>query len=340
LKVARNFQEIDSMLRRSFPYLLFIASGLLGWWAWAKYRPSSPAFPEGRITRSASSSRQLAPPAPRLAFLTDLSKAYDFRIQLLRDALVTGCSEPEMQFLYQLLETGPAAAELPEHRYMVANDIMELLIKHEKDLSRCVNHFTALLNDPQQPYVIRDYAVQYLGIMIDPRSSSESSDAKGSSLSPEITAQVLKSLVTATTDPALGQTSIPGTALMTFTNLAGTRNRLDSATFATTLKPWLAQALGEGSMLKLGNRVSAVIAAGALAPQDFRPTLRKIAYQQDGEGALQLPALASLGQAGDATDVAQLQKITATQPALAYAAADASRVLTTRLSGEPSTSSH
>ena len=89
-----------------------------------------------------------------------------------------------------------------------------------------------------------------------------------------------------------------------------------------------------GSALSQSVRVSAVIAAGVLAPDEFRPTLRKIAYQPDGAAALQLPALASLGQSGDAADLPQLQKIAATQPALAYAAADASRVLTIRLTGE------
>ena len=110
---------------------------------------------------------------------------------------------------------------------------------------------------------------------------------------------------------------------------------MDCSTAIATLKPWLTQALGEGSSLNLAVRVSAVTAAGVLAPEEFRPTLRKIAYRTDGSAALQLPALASLGQSGEATDLPQLQKIAATQPALAYAAADACRVLTTRLTGDP-----
>jgi hypothetical protein len=316
------------MLRRTFPYLLIIICGLLGWWGLAKSRPSLPRGEEGHLTRRSSAPRQVTPLAPRLAFLTDLSRPYDVRIQLLRSSLESGCSESEIQFLYHLLEIGPAAAELPEQGYMIANDIMAELIKHEKDLPRCVNHFTALLNDPQQPGVLRDYAVQYLGILIEPRNSpSERTPA----LSPEISVQVLKSLVIAATDPALSQTSVPGSVLMTFSRLANSSKNLRTDPCVEALIPFIRQVLTEGSTLGLETRVSAVIAAGALAPVDFRPTLRKIAYQEDGGGVLQLPALASLGQAGDLTDVASLQKVAASHPSLAYAATDACRVLTTRL---------
>jgi hypothetical protein len=323
---------LNVMLRRFFPFLLIIFCGLIGWWALSKSRgPSSPSVQSG-LTHRSSAPRQLTPPASRLAFLTDLSKPYDVRIQLLRDSLESGCSEPEMQFLYHLLETGPAAAELPQHGYMVANDIMAELIKHEKDLPRYVSQFTALLNDQRQPEVIRDYAVQYLGLLVDPRNSASE---KATRLSPEMFTQVLKSLVTAATDPSLSQTSVPGTVLVTFAKLANSGKGLNGDPSVALIVPFIRQALAEGSTLGLGTQVPAVIAAGALAPVDFRPTLRKIAYQPDGEGALQLPALASLGKVGDLTDVEALQKVAASHPRLAYAATDACRVLTARLGGEP-----
>jgi hypothetical protein len=320
------------MLRRTFPYLLLVGIGLAGVWLW-KNSPS--AVPEVEINNSRRPSpppARPAPPATRLDFLTDLGQPYQVRINLLRNMLATECSEPEIRHLYQLLAQGAPKAEVAEHGYVIANDIMAQLLGHETDPSRFAEKFTALIADGQQPEVVRDYAVQYLASWLNPRVVQATKVLAAPS--PEITAQILKSLVSAATDPALGQTTIPGTTLMMLVELTRTGSGVDCRESIATLRPWLGQALADGSALSQSVRVSAVIAAGVLAPDEFRATLRKIAYQPDGAAALQLPALASLGQSGEAADLPQLQNIAATQPALAYAAADASRVLTTRLSGE------
>lgn len=320
------------MLRRTIPYILLVGLGLAGVWLW-KNSPS--AVPEVATTNFRRPSPPPAPPVPpvtRLDFLTDLGQPYQVRINLLRSMLATECSEPEIRHLYQLLAQGAPKAEVPEHGYVIANDIMAQLLGHETDPSRFAAKFIALIADGQQPEVVRDYAVQYLASWLNPRVAQATQVLAAPS--PEITAQILKSLVTTATDPAYGQTTIPGTTLMMLVELTRTGSGVDCSESIATLKPWLGQALADGSALSQSVRVSAVIAAGVLAPDEFRATLRKIAYQPDGSAALQLPALASLGQTGEATDLPQLQKIAATQPALAYAAADASRVLTTRLTGE------
>jgi hypothetical protein len=322
------------MLRRSFFYLLLVVMGTAGMWLWRENRSKAVADVEVSNARHSSPPpRQSVPSATRLDFITDLSQPYQVRINLLHNTLSSECSEPELRYLYQLLAQGAAAAEIPEHGYVIANDIMNQLLSHETNPQRFASNFTALLNDSHQPEVIRDYAVQYLVSWLNPRSAQVSTTALAAPSS-EITAQVMKSLVTATIDPALGQTSIPGTTLMMLVDLTRSDSGVDCRSSIATLKPWLSRALGEGSTLTLAIRVSAVVAAGILAPEDFRPTLRKIAYQPDSSGALQLPALASLGQAGDATDLTKLQKVAATQPTLAYAAADACRTIAARLTSE------
>jgi hypothetical protein len=320
------------MSRRFLLYSLLITCGLLGWWGLGRSRPTTTPEAKAHVPRRSSPVRQSMPPVTKLDFLTDLGQPYQVRIQSLRTALETECGEPEIRYLYQLLEKGPAAAEIPEQGYMVANEMMSQLIRYETDRSRFASNFTALLNDSKQPPVLRDYAVQFLGSLIDPRKSTTSANTSAPPLTPETIAQVMKELVSVATDPALNQTSVPGTTLMVLVNLAG--GGLDCRSSIATLKPWIGQALAEGSSLDLACRVSAVVAAGALAPEDFRPTLRKIAYQPDGSGALQLSALASLGQAGDAADLPNLRHVAATQPTLAYAASDACRVLTARLAGD------
>jgi hypothetical protein len=319
------------MLRRSSSYLLLAIIGTAGVWLWSNRHPASVMAVEmPRICHSSPLPRRMQPPATRLDFLTDLGQPYQVRINLLRSTLASECSEPEIRDLYQRLAKGAVAGEIPEHGYVIANDIMIQLLGHETDPQRFTTNFTELLNDCKQPEVVRDYAVQYLASWLNPRSAQGHATALATP-SPEIAAQVLKSLVTAATDPTLGQTTIPGTTLMMLVDLTRSGSGVDCRESITLLKPWLGQALAAGSTLSQSVRVSAVIAAGVLAPDEFRPTLRKIAYQPAGSAALQLPALASLGQSGEATDLPQLQNIAATQPALAYAAADACRVLTTRL---------
>ncbi len=320
------------MLSRVFPYLLLAGMGLAGIGLWKNSRPAAPEVALTNLRRPSPPPQRVAPPVTRLDFLTDLGQPYQVRINLLRSTLATDCSEPEIRYLYQLLAQGAAKAEVPEHGYVIANEMMAALLGHETDPTRFADKLTALISDPQQPEVVRDYAVQYLASWLNPRSAQATQVLAAPS--PEIAAQILKSLVTAATDPALSQTTIPGTTLMMLADLTRSGSGVDCRESIATLRPWLGQALAYGSTLSQSVRVSAVIAAGVLAPDEFRPTLRKIAYQPDGSAALQLPALASLGQSGEAADLPQLQKIAATQPALAYAAADACRVLTTRLTGE------
>jgi hypothetical protein len=327
------------MLRRLFPYLLLVGIGVAGMVFWRKSSSQELEVIKASSSRhspSATSPRLTTPPVTRLSFLTDLSQPYQVRINLLRSTLAEGCSEPELRYLYALLDKGADKAEVPEHGYVVANDLMTQLLTHETDPKRFAENFTALLHDTQQPEVIRDYAVQFLATWLNPRSALATPSALVSP-PPEIAAQVLDSLVTAAISPAFSQTSVPGTTLMMLVDLTRSASGVDCRKAVSTLKPWLAQALGEGSTLSLAVRVSAVTAAGILAPEEFRPTLRKIAFRTDGSAALQLPALASLGQSGEAADLPRLQEVAASQPALAYAAAEAGRALTTRLTGDSPT---
>jgi PA14 domain/Bacterial TSP3 repeat len=98
-----------------------------------------------------------------------------------------------------------------------------------------------------------------------------------------------------------------------------------------TLKPWLTRALQDGSTLATPIRVSAITAAGILAPGDFLPLIRNIAWQENGNLSHRLPAIAAIGQAGDAQDLPKLRQIAAVFPALHRAAHDAVATLTSRL---------
>jgi hypothetical protein len=317
------------VLRKSLPYLVLALLGAAGVFAW-RNRSASPAEaaapPALRVPHQ--SPRAVSQPS-QLEFLTDIGQPYQARVIQFRNALAAGCSEPELRFLYQLLKKSPPKGELPEHWFVIANDIMIQILANETDPGRFSNNLIGLLNSPHQPDVIRDYAVQHLATWLNPRSA-QATATRLPTASPEIAAQVLQSLAAAAIDPALEQSTIPGTTLMILVDLTRSGSGVDCSQAITTLTPWLTHALQDGSTLSNPIRVSAVSAAGILAPDEFRPLIRRIAYQENGGSSLRLPAIAALGQAGDAEDLPRLREIAAGSHELTYAAQDAVSALASR----------
>ncbi len=270
------------------------------------------------------------PAASVLGFITDPGLPWQLRIDQLRSILSSECGEPEIRYLYQLLEKAPLASELPEHWYVIANDIMTQLMEHDTDPHRFSTNFLGLLQDTRQPLVIRDYAVQYLVSWLNPRSRQATAVDRPAP-PPEIAGQVLQALVAAAIDPASEQSTIPGTTLMMLVDFARSPGEVDCSSAIMTLKPWLSHALQDGSTLSMSVRVSAVQAAAFLAPDEFRPVLRKIAFSDNGQSSLRLPSIAALGRCGEAGDLPRLKEIVNDNPELAYAAREASAKLTASL---------
>jgi hypothetical protein len=304
-------------------------AGAVAVWVW-KCRQSPAQGPAAPAT-----ARAQAPPAVPEALkpLTDTARPWQGRVDLLRQALKSRCGEEERVYLYHLLETGARRGGAPEDWYVVANDIMEQLRLRDPDATRFCTRLLALLDDAKQPPVLRDYAVQHLAAWLDPRANNfrAGSTARGGRLrSRETDAAVLAGLAAAATRPELQGTTIPGTACMVLVDLSRVPDGPDWHAALATLKPWVAAALAEDSRLAVALRVSAVQAA-ALAPEEFRPALRALACREHGEAALRLPAIAALARCGDASDLERLRDIAAGNPDLAFAAADARRVLGSRL---------
>ncbi len=318
------------MFRKAMPYLLPALVGGAAVFAWNHQKGTAPpVISEAPPPRMRTQAPRSAPQPTRLDFLTDTGLPYQARITRFRNTLATECSEPEIRFLYQLLENSPPTGELPEHWYVITNDIMTAILAHETDPRRFSGILTGLLNSPHQPEVIRDYAVQYLATWLNPRSA-QAHHTSLPTASPDIAGQVLESLAAAATDPSLEQTSIPGTILMMLVDLKRSGSGVDCSQAVATLKPWLTQALRDDSPLGNPIRVSAVGAAGILAPEEFRPLIRNIAYQENGGSSLRLPAIAALGHAGEAEDLPKLRKIATSSPELTYAAQDAVIALSSR----------
>jgi hypothetical protein len=329
-------------LRKLLPFAVIALAGVAGVFAW-----KSRMLSRETATELPPVARQL-PKSPRqsvlphLAPLADPGQSWQSRIELLRTSLRTECGERELRSLYELLAAGPPKGELPEHWYIIANEYMEQALRNDPDYQRFSSTLLRVLHDPMQPLVVRDYAVQHLVTWLNPRSrqtlAAHSNPAKTADQpSPEIATRVLQALVVAATDPALEQSTIPGTTLMMVVKLVRFPGDIDCSQAVATLKPWLAKALQDGSTVSTPVRVSAVQAAGVLAPQEFRPVLRQIAYQETGQSSLRLPSIAALAHCGETADIEKLQQIVSSRPELSYAAREAIRILTARLAQAGST---
>ncbi len=327
---------MTSLLRKSLPFIGFAFLGGAGVCVWNMRAPSVPdTVARLEPARLKSSLRPRSVPS-KLAFFTDPGQPWQLRIDLLRNALNEECGEPEIRELYRFMANGAPQGELPEHGYVIVNEIMEQLRRHDSDPQRFSSALLQVLQDSRQPEVVRDYAVQHLvgWLTLRPlQAPEEAQDALRPSArpSPEITAHVLQSLVAAAIDPELEQTNIPGTTLMMFMDLARHPGGIDCSQSIDTLKPWLTRALEENSMLSTPVRVSAIQAAGVLAPDEFRPVIRTIAYAENGQSSLRLPSIAVLGQCGEAADLEKLRDISIAHPELSYAAQDAINSLNSRL---------
>jgi hypothetical protein len=327
---------MSPVLERTLTFAVIALTGVVAIHTW-KTSPQSTdsATPPASTVRQSQDRPHNTAPSSLIA-ITDPGEAWQVRIGTLRNALQTECGEREIRYLYELLAKGPSKGELPEHWYVIANEFMDQLLRHDSDAERFSSNLISLLKDSGQPVVLRDYAVQHLVTWLNPHSrqnmtAHSDQGHPAPQPDPEIAARVLQSIVAAATDPSLEQSSVPGTTLMMIVNLVRATGDVDCTQAIASLKPWLTRALEDGSTLGTPVRVSAVQAAAVLAPEEFRPVLRRIAYQENGQSSLRLPAIAAIAHCGETADLEKLQQIARTRPELFYAAKEAGATLTSRL---------
>ena len=153
---------MSPVVGKSLPVAIaaLIGAGALYLWKSQPPAPGASTQPPPPV-RHAQGARHNPAPAG-LTSLNDPGQAWQARIDILRNTLQAECGEREIRYLYELLAGGPPKGELPEHWYVMANEYMEQLRLHDSDAQRFSSSLLRLLHDPQQPLVLRDYAVQHL----------------------------------------------------------------------------------------------------------------------------------------------------------------------------------
>lgn len=269
-------------------------------------------------------------PADRFDFLADTSRPYQERISVFRARLQGECSESDLLAIHAMLQSGAPANELPEHWYVIANDLMLALLAREHDAARFSDRFLTLAADARQPAVIRDYAVQFLAAWLDPRGCgglAASSLPRPDAVQSET---VVRALVAAAIDPGLASGTVPGTALLVLSSIGRDDPSLAESPALSALIPWLLAVMKQDSGQSASLRGSALQASAVLAPQQARPILRDHAFAEDRSPSIRLPAIAALGACGEIADIDSLLRIPEQSPVLAHAARDAASAIHAR----------
>ena len=253
--------------------------------------------------------------------LTDASVRWEVRVDRVRNFQLDELSQADIDVLFELLTYEPDQQHQQEDWWVVLNEIMDQLRKTASLHDRFTEAMLSLMSDDGQHEVVRDYAVQHLGLAMMPTSqqSAEQHDFTQAQLQSSFDhfAQVI-------TDPSLQQGSIPGTTLTLLTHLNQTEVAPEILEQTLeSLKPWLNETVSGESEASLSVRTTAINSAGDLQIEELTPTIRNLAYDTEEDINIRLNAIAALGQLGEAQDLTHLQSIANSTSKLKFAAKSA-----------------
>lgn len=275
--------------------------------------------PAGSITppdRSSSPPDQTKPlreapgPTPlsdRFAHLADPRNNPDQLVAELRQLDARTLSEGDVNSLYAYL-TDRSGAARTEAWWYTLNEIMEQIRLQAIAPERIVPTFLAILLDPNEVEVPRDYALQHLAQWITP--NPEGLDIPYEQ-DPERIRAAIDGIIRVIPEPALGHSTIPGTGL-TMLNL------MQDAPFADQLlrpavghlEAWIKRTvLGQNPDASEILRGEAIQTVGDFLLDEYAPYLRKLAHDPESSPDLRLRAISALGDLGHPADRAPLLQL-------------------------------
>ena len=274
------------------------------------------------------SARETSAPSDQPSFfssLIDSRTPAQVRVESLRQLDKQALSSNDIDCLYNLLAHQPADGS-EEDWWFIVNEIMEQLRSKDVAIDRYAPSLLSLINDDAHSYVLRDYAVQHLGLYCIP--TGEASPAPYLS-DPQVLADVTQAFADLIVDDSLGETSVPGTTLNLLVNMQ--QGGVDPSLIQSAvsgLQPWIASTIEGRNQVATVNRVSAINVTGELGLTNFTPTVRALAQQSEGDATIKLNAIAALGLLGDDQDLASLTTLANSSSKFRHAAKSALKNLT------------
>lgn len=296
--------------------VIIIAVSMLGVWLWHNRQRHYPAQVEHPIERktmlSKASTRKVSTNAQHTAIPTPaftLSKTprsvqsiLDFKNNFVqRDtkarSLGRSLNPSEMKALSDFLLQRHTEDENDMGR-AIKNDLMDALCEQRLIVStNVVAMLQAVFIDSSQDIVVRDYALQHLGVFYERLAikvpwTREQVEAQRTAIQQSLWA-------------ALGETdsSIAGTALLALSRLAQTEPEFDRARIGK-----VALKMGEDRTLGELTRVTALQICGQLQVRQALPLLAQVA-ENEPDMSLRISAIGSIGSCGGSRELGLLKKI-------------------------------
>ena len=299
--------------------LFVLAGAVLLFQQQTNLKSASAKVPAEKIPPLTTSKPRLKPrPSPEISLITDTGLHWEERIAAVR-ALPTQLGEASVDFLFAYLSAPHDENE--EDRYLVCNEIMEILRKRSLSPRLYNRQLCHLIATPSVDPVIRDYAAQHLAQWI-------------SGISPEATEpdptqipHAVETMLDAATRPENAQLTLSGTIFQAMADaIRNGSEEMKSHRPAVIEKAM--QVLADPTF-STTNRSSAMQAAAQLNAPELREKSLDLVQNPQSPGDLRLSAIAALGKVGNPSDKALLN-ILSEDPAYHYAAAAALQNLSNR----------
>lgn len=273
-------------------------------------RSSSVSAPAPAIPAKALRPLQSAGVRDKVHALTDQALPYGARCESLA-VLRRDLTPEEIDYLYEALAFRPdTRIGTPRDWWVVLNEIMVVLRNADFGTDRYPKALAAIIGDPTDSEVPRDYAVQHLSAWLGDPSQQRT----------DFRQVAIDALVNAINDPTLGTTTIPGTAISTLTTASPDIPAAEQEALWSRLDPVLEQIVIGKTQASVVTRTSAIQSVAMRKREAVLPAIRELAAAADTEPSVRLSSVAALGFYGRPEDRALIERIRDNEPRLKFAA--------------------
>lgn len=259
-------------------------------------------------------------PAQKWTSLTDHRLTSQVRLELAR-TIDADLSSPEIELLFEALQFQPEG-QRPEIWWLVMNEIMEQMRKKGVGKDRLTGAFVDLIEDAEQPEVVRDYAVQHLSQWMAPRAGMPGETSPDQV---DLSLQVIANVIT---DPSIAHTSIPGTALMSLTAASSLLSPEEMAPVWSRLDDQMTAMLKGEIEVPLSTKTTVIQSSAMRGSSTHLPLIQNMARNTAIDPSLRLSSIAALGIYRSEVDRDYLTNLSQGNSRYRYAAQAALKKLT------------
>lgn len=253
----------------------------------------------------------------RFKDLTNPEIAWQLRVKQLQRMDASSLTAVEKQTLLDALEYRPTH-ENAEYWWVVVNEVMKQLRLKRVVTDQYSDLLLAIANDADRSPVVRDYAVQHLGMWVAPDNEAIQLPYEND---PKKVEDVIETIASLTSSNELQHTSVPGSSLMVLVSLYenGANDDLIEKAFMS-LNGYLYPVITGNTPSDLITRTSAINAIGMAKRTEFRSVIRDLINDDSVNDSVRLSSIAALGFMAEDADLSLFRSIISSDNKFKYAA--------------------